>query len=98
MCCDGTSLTVGLMLDQRLRRWPNIKPTVSQCLLGCAIPEFTSPADTSLYTLAKRPSVNFLCYFPENLVTVASSANVTLIDQVLHDRYSHQKSFFCGIV
>ena len=28
---------VGSMLAQRLRRWPNIDPALTQCLLGCHV-------------------------------------------------------------
>ena len=28
-----TPTNVGLMLDQRLRRWPNIEPTLGRCIV-----------------------------------------------------------------
>ena len=50
------SSNVGLMLDQRLRRWPNDKPTLDECLVfaGCPMDLVGDEEVTTIHLLSVR--------------------------------------------
>ena len=58
-----------LMLVHRVRRWPNIKPTLAQCLVapGAHLMDNNSCTAGTLYTLPatfERNHLRFMHYFP----------------------------------